>query len=521
MRIRDLLAGIVSGYLSKAIQFAVSLALVPFFLRSDVLGLDGFGRASAILAAVQLATVATDGLRISFTRGIARALADARAPVSAASLIGSGSLLLAVLTLTFAIAIGATSEPILRAIGIEATPDTRWALWLAVALFAVENSLNLVQAPLLTRGSIRFVNGVVTAETLLRALVFALALGWWPHSISAYIAAFLITALLRQAILVVALWRSAPEDLRGATRARLADAWPSLRYSLPLTAYWGTLILLQRAPIVIASQFLGAEASGMLALVIATIRGYFHQILFSVLQPLEVPVGSIVDPQRLSPGARATLWDLEAIYLVAVSACIAGASAIAPGLIALWLGPGYSELVWPCQLVLLGSGVELGLSIRRSILTGQGFFGVTARRFAIAGALTLIASAGSAVTSESWSALAACFAAFLVAANCWAIAAPFDRAFRGAAGPHWTRIPLFLCACSGVAIGVSMLFGGGSGLREWVGLPLSLALVAIGAHALLIPFGRAIASLRRLRALGDRSLIDPGPASSEAPLGRA
>jgi O-antigen/teichoic acid export membrane protein len=370
----------------------------------------------------------------------------------------------------------------------------------------------------LTRGSIRFVNVVITAETLLRAVAFAIALGRWPHSVSAYIAAFLIAALLRQATFLIALWRSTPQDLRGATRARLADARPALRYSLPLTAYWGTLILLQRAPIVIASQFLGAEAAGMLAIAIATIRGYFHQILFSVLQPIEVPVGAIVDPQRLSPSARATLWDLETIYLIAVAGCIASASSVAPGLIALWLGAGYADLALPCQLVLLGSGVELGFSIRRSILTGQGLLGATALRFVIVGALAVLACVASAVALESWIALASWFAAFLIVANCWAIAAPFGRAFRDAAGPHWIRIPLFTCAASGFAIAISKGVAGAGGLREWIGLPVTVAVVGIGAHALLIPLGRAIASLRRLRSLGDRSLIDATPASGEVPL---
>ncbi len=519
MKLRDLLSGIASGYLSKAIQLVVSLALVPFLLRQDVLGLEDFGRASAILAAVQLLTLCTDGIRISFTRALAQAVGRQGGGASPGETLGSGSKILALCCAVLAVGISLAAEPVLRVLSIEASPDNLRALWLTAALFFAENSLNLLQVPLMTRGAIPFVNTVLTAETLLRAAGLAIALSLRPHSLTLYCSVFLAAALARHAIIFLQLRRSSPQDLRGATRARLAIALPALRYSLPLTAHWGTTILIQRAPIVMASQFLGAEASGLLAIAISTIRGYFLQVLFSVLQPIEVPVGSLLDPRKLSAGARATLWDLEAIYVLSVTGLIACASAIAPELLRLWLGSGYAALALPSQILLLGCGVELSLSLRRSIVTGQGLLSASVHRYAIAGALTLLVCWLSATWLRRWEPMVASVGLFLILANSWAIAAPLRRAFAALAGPHWLRIPLFATATSGIALGLSALFSSEASYRGLFALPATALIVVLLAQLALIPLDRALATFRRLRALGDRSLIEPFAPAAEPRAG--
>lgn len=519
MKIRDLLSGIASGYLTKAIQLVISLALVPFLLRDDVLGLEDFGRASAILAAVQLLTLCTDGMRLSFTRAVAQAVGQPGGAASPGAALGSGSKVLALTCAALAGAIGLAAGPVLRFLSIDASPDNVRALWLTAALFFAENSFNLLQVPLMTRGAISYVNYCLTAETLLRAGGLWLALTLRPHSLSLYFAVFLAAALARHAVFALRLLRSSPQDLRGAARARIAVALPALRYSMPLTAHWGTTILIQRAPIVIASQFLGAEASGLIAIAITTIRGYFLQILFSVLQPIELPVGSLLDPRKLSAAARATLWDLEGIYVLSVTGLIACASSVAPELLRLWLGPGYAALALPSQIVLLGCGVELSLSLRRSIVTGQGLLGASVHRYAIAGALTLVACLVSAIWLERWEPMVASVGIFLVLANSWAIAAPFRRAFGALAGPHWLRIPLFATAASAIALGLSALFGSDASYSGLLALPATALLVALLAQFALIPLDRALATLRRLRALGDRSLLAPDAAPPDTRKG--
>src|SRR5262245_58317993 len=89
MKLHQLVSGIASGYVTKGIQLVVSLIMVPFFLREEVLGLDGYGRAFTISALVGFLPLFTDGLSFALIRSVSRAL-DQSGGGAIAEVLGAG-----------------------------------------------------------------------------------------------------------------------------------------------------------------------------------------------------------------------------------------------------------------------------------------------------------------------------------------------------------------------------------------------------------------------------------------------
>ena len=76
MKLKQLVAGVATGYVTKAVQFVASMALVPFLLRPEVLGVENYGRVFTLIAFMSFGTVLTAGIRLSFVRSISQAVGD-------------------------------------------------------------------------------------------------------------------------------------------------------------------------------------------------------------------------------------------------------------------------------------------------------------------------------------------------------------------------------------------------------------------------------------------------------------
>ena len=99
MKLRQLAAGIATGYVAKVVQFIAAVALVPFLLRPEILSLEGYGRAFTLIAFMGAGTLITVGVRLSFERSISKAVgSDPHGSTGqVGSLIGSGTALLLLL----------------------------------------------------------------------------------------------------------------------------------------------------------------------------------------------------------------------------------------------------------------------------------------------------------------------------------------------------------------------------------------------------------------------------------------
>lgn len=509
MRVRQIVTGVTSGYVTKGVQFVAALAVVPFLLRSSVLGLEGYGTAFTLLAFSNFIGLLTDGPRKSFTRSISQAIGDhpeAEGCTPGAAL-HAGMRILVVGCTVAALILVAFESPILALMGLAETPDAILAYGFAVALFWAENALFLVRVPLLARGALQFVNYCSTLEVIGRSAVFFLYFERFPASLASYLFITLLFVVLRNLSFLGYLVVRWPADVMHRTRAPASVVRASLVYSGPISVVSMVGTVVNRLPILLAHSFLGATESGLIALVVNTIRSYVVQILFSVLDPIAVPLASRLNVGTLSAEARRLLSDLEAVYVLAVTLVIGTAIAVMPQLVTLWLGPTYLEIVRPTQFLLLGCSCEIAFSIRFSLLTGQGHLGKAVIPVLLAGALGLCGVVLGAAWFHDWVAMVIGVAVFLIVSQLFGTSMVFERAFHGTITLRFSGwwISLFL---------ISAQLAGGllSVVSDSLSLSPVLALVSAGitlgfAHVLLIPIPRAIQALHALRRSLNRNLF--------------
>ncbi len=509
MRIGQLLSGVASGYASRAVQFAASVLLVPFLLRSDVLGLDGYGRAFTILALVALLRFAVDGMRIAFSRDVSIALGPDQ-QTQPGLVIGNRT---KVLALACAGAAGpvALAGPLLlpAALGIEPTWESFAALCFGLMIFWSENALHLLRVPLVMQGRLSFVNACGAAEALLRALSYLVIFSIWPASLVTFFAIRAGFAFLRSLAYTIALYMRTPGVLRGF----LASSWrpprSSLRYSLPITASRTCTALVQRIPVIAANVSLGAEASGLVALVMNTTRQYVIDTLFSVLRPLAVPIASRLDPRQLSTRSADFLWRLERLYIMSTTVVIAGAMTVTSELFLFWLGSGYESVILPAQLMLAGCCVEIAYRVREAILVGRGLIADTIPLVLGLGAASLVGVFLSATQWETWQGMIAFAAAFFAGAGALGIGVAFSRSFGRAVAvsPPVLGPPVFLFGSLALA----------AALSSWRPLPgvagagASLVVVGIGVavvgHFALMKLPTTLSTVNSLRRHTHRDIF--------------
>lgn len=520
LKLHQLVSGIASGYVTKLVQLVVSLTLVPFFLREDVLGLDGYGRAFTIGALVGFLPLLTEGLAFSFIRSVSRSLDHPDDDPRPSEVLGAG---LKILGSACAAAVASTlalSPIVLPLVGLDPSRDVVIALTLAGLLYWVENVFQLPRTPLMARGAITFVNGTGAAEVILRALAYLGIFTLWPATLAAYFAIQLVFTLLRglaQLLYLVSHW---PDDFRGWWRAPWASGRASIRESWPIAAQTACNVLVLKLPIVLANRLLGPEASGLVSLAVNTIRLYVIQSLFAVLQPIAVPLASRLDPRRLSPNRGELLWRLEAVYVFVSGLLVTSTVVCMPDLIRLWLGASYDTLVLPAQAMLVACGFEMAFNGRLSLLIGQGLLGSAIPGLLLAAVVSLSVAAFSLAGPASWQLAVLGVALYFPLSTSLGIDPAFRRKLvtgAGAERPH-SRPLLFLIGGGAVAWVLSPHAAGeglaAAGTRFAVN---AIALLAL-AHFLLLPVPRVLATLRTLRHSLDRSILAEPPDAGPTPV---
>jgi O-antigen/teichoic acid export membrane protein len=512
LKLQQIVSGIASGYVTKLAQLVVSLMLVPFFLRDDVLGLEGFGRTNTIIAVIAFLPLLTDGLASSFMRSVSRSLDRSEDGLRTSDVLGAG---FKILGSACGLAIGllmALSPFVLSMVGLEPSRHVA-ALALAGAAFWVENICIVARTPLVGRGQISVVNATCAAEVMLRAVAYLAVFTAWPATLVGYFAIQLAFVLLRTLVLLFFLATRWPDDLRGWWRAPWAAGRASVREAWSITTQMGFDVIAHRVPIVVVNRFLGPEASGLAALAVNTIRMYVLHSLFAVLQPIAVPLAARIDPRRISPGRRELLWRLEAVFVFVSGLLVTSFVAAMSYLIPLWLGPSYTVVILPVQAMLLACVIEIAFNGRLSLLFGNGLLGAAVPGYVAAAAVSLTASTVAAVVYGSWQ-----LAVFGVALYFpLATSLGTDRAFRRhlLTEPERPRShPLaFLVLGTGVAWALSTWTGDGLAAAV-AGVAIQAVAMAVLAHFLLLPLPAAYATLRTLRNSLDRSILaepDAGP----------
>lgn len=511
MKLKQLAAGIATGYVVKGVQFLAAMVLVPFLLRRDILGVEGYGRAFTLIAFMGAGAVMTAGVRLSFERSISRALGSDPDGTQGqvGSLIGSGTIVLLALCAVIGVPALIWETTLLELVRLPLESHYRVAFRLAVVWMATENSLSLSRSILMARGAISYINYVTMGEVFLRTAMLFLLLPRTEAVFIGYFAVHLAFTALRLAGFIGWSLTHAPADFRGLTRASVRDIKETVLYSRSITLAEGATFLVRRGPLLLASRYLAPTEVGFVALVINTIQNYVLTVLFAVVKPLALPIAARFDPRRLTATARKFFFDLEALYCAGVFLIVAEAIVLLPDLIHLWLGEGYGAIVLPAQVILGGCVVEITYAIRRSLLIGQGLLPEAVPRI-LALALATICVVWIGVTVfDRWELALFPIAGYLVVSNFFGIGSVWSRHFvrPSESVPGFLRFasfsPIFV-----VALVASRFASEGAVSHDFLAVVAVFACSILSIHIFVLPLQKIRPTIIRLTRSMDRDLFD-------------
>lgn len=515
MKLKQLTAGIATGYVVTAVQFLSAMVLVPFLLRRDILGVEGYGRAFTLIAFMGVGVVVTVGVRFSFALSISRALGSDSEGTKGqvGSLIGSGTILLLLLCAAIGLPALVWETGLLRLVRLPLESDYRVAFRLTIVWMTVENALFLFRSTLTARGAIAYINYILMGEVLLRTAILFLLLPSMEAVFISYFAVHLAFAALRFAGFVGWSLIHAPVDFRGLTRVSVGDIKETVLYSRSITLAEGASFLVRRGPLLLASRYLVPVEVGFVALVINTIQNYVLTALFAVVRPMALPIAARFDPRRLTATARKFFFDIEGLYCAGVFLVVAVAIVLAPDLIRLWLGEGYGAIVLPAQAILGACAVEITYAIRRSLLTGQGLLPEAVWRI-LALAMTTIGLVwiGLAV-GDRWELAVFATAGYLVISNLFGIGSVWSKHFVRPSEPvpgllrFASFAPIFV-----VAVVASRFVSEGSVFHDFLAVVAVFACSILSIQLFILPLQKVHPTIIRLTRSMDRDLFDSSAA---------
>jgi hypothetical protein len=511
VKLKQLTAGIATGYVVTGVQFLAAMVLVPFLLRRDILGVEGYGRAFTLIAFMGAGAVITVGVRLSFERSISKAVGSDPDGTQrqVGSLIGSGTILLFALCAVIGLPALIWETALLDLVRLPLESDYRVAFRLAVVWMTVENALFLLRSPLMARGAISYINCVMMGEVLLRTAVLFLLLPSTEAVFISYFAVHLAARILHFAGFIGWSLTHAPADFRGLTRVSVQGIKETVLYSRSITLAEGASFLVRRGPLLLASRYLAPAEVGFVALVVNTIQNYVLTVLFAVVRPLALPIAARFDPRRLTATARKFFFDLEGLYCAGVFLVVAEAIVLAPDLIRLWLGEGYGAIVLPAQVILGGCAVEITYAIRRSLLIGQGLLPEAVSRILALAMVTICVVWIGITVGDRWELAVFATAGYLVLTNLFGIGSVWSKHFVRPSEP----VPGFLRFASFapifvVALVASRFVSEGSMSQDVLAAVAVFACSILSIQLFVLPLQKIHPTIIRLTRSMDRDLFD-------------
>ncbi len=515
MNILDMVRGMLFGYGLKTIQIAATLLVVPYLL--SMLGIDRYGRIFAIVSAVGLLSLVSDGLKLSFSRSISRAIP--RGPDATGRHLGAG--LKAMLLVAIVFVAGATyfARPMLDLLGVPWAPEYGNSVLLAAGIVALENGFFAFHAYLTARGRLDFLNAMAGVEVIARNAGFVLYFMSHPARADAYFAIWFASSAIRVAATAAyAIWNH-PADFRAVLEGRMGEAWSAVTYSLPLTLDSLQHYIFQRFSIPLVNRFIGPAEAGLLALGINTISGNLAQVLFTVARPLLVPVAARLDLDRMAASKKTLLLRVDAIFAVCVAVTMVPLIALMPTIIGFWLGADYEQLVLPAQILVAGTTIAVSFNIRRSMLIGQGK-GVAIVKVSICLLPFALAAFGwSLIVAKNWVYVALVIASFSAVSTVCAVGLVFERTLLvPAARIERGTLRRTLAWSIAIASAIYVSHFAPTTLTPSLVLPAfgALAIVGILTHLLVISAEHFLSTLRRLKGGARLSLFADETESKQA-----
>lgn len=512
MRVADIVRGLVSGYGLKVIQVVATLLVVPFLLQDEILGLAVYGYIFAILGSLAPVSLITDGLRSSFSRTIARSLGEG--PGATGREIGCAVKTISLVSLVTAAALFPAREWLLALLAIPVEADYVDGMGWAIAYVTSENLFYVTMSHLNARGRMDAANTAQGLEAVIRNLLFV---AWFPvfgGSVTAYFGIFVSLSAAKSIFLVVYSIRKWPHDFAGFSKGRLRDAGEAVRYSFSISAASLNFFVFRRLSVPMTARFIGAEEAGLLALGLNTIANNLSQMLFNVAHPFLVPIASRIRFPDLSEARSRLLLNLDAIYSVTVGVVTIALIASMPTLVGIWLGAEHAALVFPAQILVVGSAFGAAFNLRRALLVGQGLAGRIARTSLIVGALGLVGLYWALVIDPDWANVAWVVASVTAIASIIGIGFEFDRA-EFIPGTRRALGSLRVTAVLGIGVVAGFMLSrfAPDSVEPLALLPplAAVATVLLASHFVLISMKHVAETLATLRSGANRQLFDETP----------
>lgn len=362
--LRNIIRNVSSGYATKAVQFLVSIMLLPFLISKDNLGLSGWGVVSTLLAITAFFSILMDGWRLSIARAIGTYVSG-RDKNNITT-----SILLSTLVMTLSIVLIAVVclDELLRFSKLDSLDSIEMIFFVLLTQFAVEQICYPAEVYLHAAESTWLVNACFALEVVLRAISILYVFTMGHVSIVNYFLVLCVFVTLRcGTIFLIAIYR-----VPSFSFGRIIYQKETLNESLPLSIKGLGSYLAFRGSVVLANRYLGVEAAGIVGLALINLRGYLQQTLVSIIRPMIIPLASGVDINAESDARRTKIFSLVDTYQLLTMLFCLSLGITAPILIPLWLGADLGEYAIILGLFLAFLGLEVGASVRSFIIISQG-----------------------------------------------------------------------------------------------------------------------------------------------------
>jgi O-antigen/teichoic acid export membrane protein len=371
MKLSRVLSSVLSAYTLKAVQFFISLAIIPFLLSDEVLGASGYGLMATIVSTVGLLGIFTDGFKISFIRSLSKNIDNNKETVSV--IIGSGTKVLLTITIVVVFISILLSGIVLKLVNLPNTALIQKAYIIYLFCFFFDNSFTAFEGTLHTTGKTPVVNLIFGLESIIRNSLIYISFTYLSANLNTYFYLFLFGSIAKQILFFIIVYRNTDLNVMKVVTAPISNSIGTIKYSFSVTLNSVAFILLNRATIIVSNIYYGLDVAAYVAIILNTVYNYLNQLFYAAFRPILIPILTRLDLKRIKNTDRLFFENANSIYFSLIIFTAAIFVSIANFIVPFWLGESYQSLIRPFQIAVVGISIFLSANIMSSYITSQGY----------------------------------------------------------------------------------------------------------------------------------------------------
>jgi O-antigen/teichoic acid export membrane protein len=362
--IARLINAAAGGYLSLGIQTLASLLMLPYLLSSHGIGLSGYGRVMAAMALAGMLGLATDGIRLAIAKYIGEVEARYRYR-------GFRHLLHHALRLATIIALAALS--LIHVIGAASIIGGigTWIWIYLICRFVAEQLSWVAQSYLQAERKVATIAITKSLETVLRSLVIVVVFENVGASVPRYVFLMVLFVMLRALCLVAAAIKTGHPTPASNDHESLPSIKALLSTAVNIQVRSIAYYIVYQGSVVVAQKAGSAELSGLVSLLLQTIRSYLTLAFVEAFRSSWLPLISGIihennckEMQQLTEViARWQGFIVSALFLIALFHNI---------WVVAWLGPAIAEHSFFFGVALIVYGAEIAGAMSNQLIMAAG-----------------------------------------------------------------------------------------------------------------------------------------------------